>query len=115
MAELKNDVRGKLSLEQVQYDYATALLAYEAGMYEGAVEKFKKALGRLSPNHAPQFYYALSLLKTGRNSEAIAELQRVTRWYPNGVTVLPINGAFLPTASCWPIASVKAHYWLAVA
>jgi len=113
MQKLEDDTRGKLAGLQVRYDYASALLAYEQGNYGDAVEKFQKAFQHLYPNHAPQFHYAVSLLKTGRVSEAIDELQRVTWWSP--ISSPPISLFFLPTTAYWPIAAVKARYWLGVA
>ena len=113
MNQLETDIRGKSPLLQVRYDYTSALLAYEEGNYGDAVEKFQKAFQHLFPNHAPQFHYAVSLLKTGRVSDAIEELQRVTWW--STISFPPISLFFLPTTAYWPIAAVKAHYWLGVA
>ncbi|HKZ22591.1 MAG TPA: tetratricopeptide repeat protein, partial [candidate division Zixibacteria bacterium] len=113
MDELKKDISGKLPRWQLIYDYCLGLLAYEEGKYELALEQFKKAFEPLVPNHAPQFFYALSLLKTGNITEAIPELQRVTWWSPISVNYITLPG--WATAEYWPIASVKAHYWLGVA
>ncbi|MFQ5798561.1 MAG: tetratricopeptide repeat protein, partial [Bacteroidota bacterium] len=113
MRRLEDDIRGTLPGLQVRYDYASALLAYEEGRYDVAVEKFRSALRLLYPNHAPQFHYAVSLLKTGRVSDAIDELQRATWWSP--ISFPPLSLSFLPTWANWPIAAVKAHFWLGVA
>ncbi len=113
MDELKKDIANKLPNWQANYDYTLGLLAYEEGKYELAVQLFKKALEPLLPNRAPQFHYAVSLLKTGHITEAISELQRVTWW--SFISLGTINLDFLPTDGYWPIASVKAHYWLGVA
>jgi len=114
MSELKKEVIGKPPTWQIRYDYTAGLLAYEEGRYDLALENFKKALQPLFPNRAPQFHYAVTLLKTGHTAEAMDELQRVTWWsplWPGG----PFNFSYLPAARNWPIASVKAHYWLGVA
>jgi serine/threonine protein kinase/tetratricopeptide (TPR) repeat protein len=113
MSQLKGDLDRNLPQQQVRYDYALGLLAFEEGKYNVAVEQFRKSLGRVLPNHAPQFHYGVSLLKTGNLREAVEELQRVTWWYP--ISLPPISLFFLPTSQYWPIASVKALYWLGVA
>jgi len=113
MNELQIELKASLPLDQVEYDYTTALLAYEEGKYNAAVDGFQKSFRKLLPNHAPQFYYAVSLLKLGRVSEAIQELDRTTQWVP--ISFPPISLFFMPTWAYWPIASVKAHYWLGVA
>lgn len=113
MDELKKNLQTNLPQQQVAYDYTLALLAYEQWKYDIAVTQFQKALRPLLPNHAPQFFFAVNLLKTGHVSEAIEELQRVTRWCP--ISYPPISLFLFPTAGYWPIASVKAHYWLGVA
>ncbi|EQB64037.1 MAG: hypothetical protein RBG1_1C00001G1616 [candidate division Zixibacteria bacterium RBG-1] len=111
--ELKRDIGEKLPAWQANYDYTVGLLAYEEGKYESALQQFKKTLEPLLPNHAPQFHYAVSLLKTGHITEAISELKRVTWWSP--ISLDRINLTLLPLSEYWPIASVKAHYWLGVA
>lgn len=112
--DLKKVVQsGKEPLRQIEYDYSVALLAYAEGNFDLALEQFQKALQPVYPNHAPQFYYALTLLKLGRLSEAIPELQRTTWWSP--ISTGNISLTFFPTWVYWPIASVKAHYWLGVA
>ncbi len=100
--------------EQCQYDYAAALLAYEEQRYDDALEKFKKAFHRAFPNHYGQFFYGVTLLKTGHTTEAIDELQRSSCQYPTGWSPQGLLG-FLPTFEYWIFASVKAHYWLGVA
>ncbi len=113
MEELQNDVREGLPGWQARTDFAMALLAYEQGKYDLAVEQFRKAFRPLFPRHAPQFHYAVSLLKTGNLTKAIDELQRITWWSP--ISYPAISLPLLPTAAYWPIAAVKAHYWLGVA
>ncbi len=113
MNDLKKEISQKQPLQQAEYDYSVALLACEEGQYELALEQFRKALQPVYPNHAPQFYYALTQLKAGHLSEAIPELQRTTWWSP--ISTGNISLTFFPTWIYWPIASVKAHYWLGVA
>lgn len=111
--EIRRDIVGKVPRGQQVYDYIAALIAYEEGKFDVALEKFKDALQPQLPNRAPQFYYAVCLLKTGHIPEAIDELKRVTWWSP--ISLPTISLTFLPAADYWPIASVKAHYWLGVA
>jgi tetratricopeptide (TPR) repeat protein len=65
----------------------------------------------LFQNRAPEYFYGLVLLRTGNTSEAIRELERVTKWFPLLWNVVNI----FPTNMYWPVASVKARYWLGVA
>ncbi|MCI0329990.1 MAG: protein kinase [candidate division Zixibacteria bacterium] len=113
LEELKRDVAGEPPRRQQIYDYAAAVVAYEEGKFDMALEKFKSALGPQFPKRAPQFYYAVCLLKTRHLAEAIEELKRVTWWSPISLPTISLN--FLPVADYWPIAAVKAHYWLGVA
>ena len=62
----------------------------------------------------PQYFYAVTLLKTGNNEDAIKEFTRMTWWTPVSPRN-PSNLDFLPSFFYWPIAMVKAHYWLGVA
>jgi eukaryotic-like serine/threonine-protein kinase len=94
-------------------DYADGLLAYEAGTYDPALAHFESGLRLTIPNHPPQYYLALTLLKLGRVPEAIAELRRF-EWY-SPISNPPFDATFLPLSNRWPIYSVKAHYWLGVA
>jgi len=113
MEELKKDLARNPRQWQPEYDYLSGLLAYEERKYALALEKFQKALRPLFPNRAPLYHYAVSLLKTGRLPEAIAELERMTWWSP--ISLPNISLFFLPVSGYWPIAAVKAHYWLGVA
>lgn len=113
MEGLKKDMKGSQQRWQPAYDYLAGVLAYEDGKYELALEQFQKALKPLFPNRAPQYRYAVCLLKTGHLPEAIAELERLTWWTFISTPTLNLN--FLPTLGHWSIASVKAHYWLGVA
>jgi len=113
MEELKKDLARNPREWQPDYDYLSGLLAFEEGKYDVALEQFQKALRPLNPNRAPQYHYAVSLLKTGNLDEAINELKRVTWWSP--ISTPSISLVFLPASGYWPIAAVKAHYWLGVA
>ena len=115
MMEIDHDVDKKRVLQLARYDYTAALIEYEQGKYEAAALRFGKAFQSLYPNHAPQLFYGISLLKSGRISEAILELQRVTRLY--GVDVFGPTDvtSTLCTFVYFPIGTVKAHYWLGVA
>ncbi|HLG94175.1 MAG TPA: FlgO family outer membrane protein [candidate division Zixibacteria bacterium] len=111
--ELKKELTGGQPRWQVSYDYLAGLLAYEEGKYAVALEQFQKALHPLLPNRAPQYHYAVCLLKTGLLDEAINELRRTSWWSPISTGIISLD--FLPASEYWPIASVKAHYWLGVA
>ncbi len=116
MENLKKDIGGS-PLGAQRCDYLLGLLAYEEESFDVALQHFKKVMQRWYPNHAPQLPYAVSLLKTGHISEAINELQRVSQWSPFAHSLL--SSAFLvtckPWSGYWPVAAVKAHYWLGVA
>jgi len=113
LAEIKKDLGGEELILQRRYDYAAALLAFEEGKYELAVEQFQKVRQAVVPNHAPQYHFAMALLKAGHTSEAISELQRLTWWSPISTPLISLPN--LIGSNYWPIASVKAHYWLGVA
>ena len=62
----------------------------------------------------PQYFYAVTLLKTGNISGAINEFQRMSRQVPIGFhNAFRLD--FLPTFFYWPVAVVKSHYWLGLA
>jgi tetratricopeptide (TPR) repeat protein len=85
----------------------------DEGKFDRAVEQFKRGFHLLPPNHAPQIAYGIALLKVGQQDEAIEELERVCRWVP--ISDIMIGMQFLPEKFEWPMAAVKAHYWLGVA
>jgi tetratricopeptide (TPR) repeat protein len=93
--------------------YFSAIISFQEGKYEQATEKFRKVYSLLPPNHEPNIFFAITLLKSGQISEAITELQRLKYW-PGGqdnYILLDVPGTF----GDWPIPEVKAHYWLGVA
>jgi len=65
------------------------------------------------PNPPPEYHYAVALLKSGHVAEAIAEYRRMTWW--SQIDDLGLSSDFSPMNTYWPIAAVKAHYWLGVA
>ena len=93
--------------------YFSAIISFQEGKYELALEKFKKVYSLLPPNHEPNIFFAITLLKSGHIPEAITELQRLKYWAGNQETYILLNvpGNF----GDWPIPQVKAHYWLGVA
>ena len=115
MEEIDRDVDKRRILQSARYDYTAALIQYEQGKYDASTPLFEKAFRSLYPNHSPQFHYGVSLLKSGRTTDAILELHRVTWW--SGVNIFgPFDMSMtLSTNLYFPIASVKAHYWLGVA
>ncbi len=113
--ELRRDIAGKVPFGEAICDYTGAIIGYEQGKYDAAAEMFKKALQPLLPNHAPLFHYAVSMLKTGHTEEAISELERTVDWWWSPGNYGQIGLFFLPAVDVWPVAAVKAHYWLGVA
>jgi tetratricopeptide (TPR) repeat protein len=109
--EINHDIKGTSRRWQLVLDYATALLSYEKRDYQNSLNQFERAFQLLFPNRPPDFVYGVVLVKTGNTSKGIHELQKVATWFPFLWNVLSIY----PTALSWPIASVKAHYWLGVA
>ena len=102
MEEIKKELSDKLPLRlKNAYGFGMGNLACEEGKYALAIGHYEKAIKLLQPNARPSnFFYGISLLKTGRLEEAIKELERVTRWSYLGWS---------------PLYGVKARYWLGVA
>ena len=114
MEDLQQVQRSGLPWRQSEYDYFNGLFALERGEYNDAVVQFRRSMSRPTPNHAPQYHYAVALLKSGHVTDAIGEFQRMTWRSPidDDGTISPM---FSPMFNYWPIAAVKAHYWLGVA
>lgn len=111
--DIQKDVRGISPLLQVKADYSSALVSYEEGKNELALEQFRKVIEALPPNHEPNIFYGITLLKTEQISDAITEFQRL-RYWPGYNDVYFADD--IPCARYyWPIQAVKAHYWLGVA
>jgi len=93
--------------------FASALISFEEGKYELSIEKFKNVYDKIRPNHEPNLFYAICLIKTGSISEAVEELNRLKNW------PMDYNLYWNPWATgelCYGyIPNVKAHYWLGVA
>ncbi|HLG93306.1 MAG TPA: FlgO family outer membrane protein, partial [candidate division Zixibacteria bacterium] len=116
LQELVRDVKAKGLPYQPGENFMRGLLAYEEGKNDAAVELFKKAFQPALPNRGPQYQYAVSLLKTGKLSEAIEEFSRLTRYpYFSGDHMRPFDLSLSPTWNYWPMAAAKAHFWLGVA
>ncbi len=113
IAKMQNDVSNGPQIVQVIADYSSALAAFEEEKNQQALEKFRKVFQRLPPNHEPNIFYSIALLKTGQISEAIEEFQRLKYWSRTDdifiISTLP--GARFD----WSIAAVKTHYWLGAA
>ena len=110
---LENDVSGIPGLAGVTADYTRALISFEEEKIEPALDGFRKVIQALPPNHEPNIFYGIALLKTGQTSEAITELQKLSYWPPNN-DIYILRGR--PGADLdWPVPAVKAHYWLGVA
>jgi serine/threonine protein kinase/predicted Zn-dependent protease len=92
---------------------ASAIISFEEGKYELTIEKFKNIFSNLRPNHEPNLFYAVSLLKTGLIPESIEELSRIKKWPLNSILYW---NEWAPGGLCYGyIPNVKAHYWLGVA
>jgi predicted Zn-dependent protease/TolB-like protein len=111
--DIQKDVKGISPLQQVMADNASALVSFEEGKNELALEKFGKVIKALPPNHEPNLFYGITLLKTEQISDAIAEFQRLLYW--SGNNDVYIAGYMMGAYYYWPIQAVKAHYWLGVA
>ncbi len=97
-------------------EYTTGVLLYEEGKYDEAVSSFGKAIQNYFPNRHPSYHYALSLMKSGRIDSAIHELKLLTvNCMPPGTHSIYLDVFLFPMWSYFPIAAVKAHYWLGVA
>jgi serine/threonine protein kinase/Flp pilus assembly protein TadD len=110
--EMQMDIQGISPALQVSADYSSALISYEEGKIEFALEKFREVMQALPPNHEPNIFYGVTMLKAEQISEAIAELQRLMFW-PGGNDVYIAEE--IGARYYWPIQAVKAHYWLGVA
>lgn len=113
LSNLKNEVSGISGILTVTADYTSALISLEEGKNEPALEEFRKVIQALPPNHEPNIFYCIALLRAGQTSEAIGQLQQLRNWPANG-DIYILEG--LPGTNLdWPVPAVKAHYWLGVA
>ncbi|MBI3110294.1 MAG: protein kinase [Ignavibacteriales bacterium] len=114
LGQIRDDIKGKSPWLRVTYDYAEAIVWFEKEEYEKSVRQFIKAFAPQPPNRRPDYFYGVALLKSGNVTEAIHELERVTWWVP--FSWFWGEGEWNACTSLyWPIAAVKAHYWLGVA
>jgi serine/threonine protein kinase/Flp pilus assembly protein TadD len=98
---------------QVHASFASSMLSYEEGDYELALEKFNKTFSELKPNHEPNIFQAICLLKTGRIQEAVAQFNRIKNWPMSDLTYQMV---WVPGGKFYGyINNVKAHYWLGIA
>jgi len=93
-------------------DYSSAIILYEEGNNKLALKKFKDIFAALPPNHWPNIFYAITMIKNEQIAAAIRELQRVAYWRPHGEHLI---GSIPGDIDYWPISTVKAHYWLGIA
>jgi Flp pilus assembly protein TadD len=113
MANLKETLSEEPPATRAVHEYGLAMIRFEKGDYNGALEQFGNALRAFIPNHAPLYHHAVCLLKIGRAGEAVNELRRLSQWSP--LNYSPHDLDDLPGSWNWPVAAVKAHYWLGVA
>jgi Flp pilus assembly protein TadD len=113
MDGLEKDVYGGQPSWRAIFDYSRGILAFEEGDYLAACGYFKRALETQLPNRAPQFAYAVSLLRSGRLTQGIYEMERISWWAPISTPVISLG--YLPMGQFWPVNSARAHYWLGVA
>ncbi|MEJ2613515.1 MAG: tetratricopeptide repeat protein, partial [Ignavibacteriaceae bacterium] len=100
-------------MQKVIINYLTAVISYEKGDFNSALNKFTEVFEAIPPKHWPSIYFAVTLLKTGKVSASIDLLKQIVEWPPYyGISIL----FFIPgNFEYWPIPTVKAHYWLGVA
>jgi eukaryotic-like serine/threonine-protein kinase len=101
---------GPRGLQRIEY--LQGFLAFLEGRYEEALAHFEGFASKQMPKHGPLYFHAVALMKVGRRTDALSELERLTWWHP--IDVPPIAFPNLPTTDYWPIAAVKAHYWLGI-
>ena len=111
--QLEDDLRQKGTGGRARYLYARGFADLEEGRFEQAVTHFSEGFQPFYPNRAPQLLYGIALLKAGRVDEAVEEFERATWWIP--ISFPPMSLLTLADGLAWPIAAVKAHYWLGVA
>ncbi|MEJ2616083.1 MAG: tetratricopeptide repeat protein, partial [Ignavibacteriaceae bacterium] len=90
--------------------YSSSLVLFEEKKYGKAVRQFEDAFTALPPKHEPNFFYAVSLLKSGETVKAVSEFQKIKDW-PFKFQFAEGPGAM----AYWPIQNVKSHYWLGAA
>lgn len=112
LGSIRNDIAGTTPSLLVRAEYLSAIISLEEGNNETALKQFKKAFDMLPPNHEPNIFYSVCLLRCGQLSKATGEFNRLTYWPATESICLldEITGAI----AYWPIQAVKAHYWLGI-
>jgi len=110
---IRKDAATKTPRGPGRLEYLQGFLAFLEGRYEEALAHFEGFLSHQMPKHGPLYFHAVALMKVGRAADALSELERLTWWHP--ISDRPIAFPNLPTTDYWPIAAVKAHYWLGIA
>jgi eukaryotic-like serine/threonine-protein kinase len=109
---IRTDIVGTTPRLQVSADYLSAIISFEEGNYKLALKQFEKAFNFLPPNHEPNLFYSVCLLKCGHLSKAVSEFQRLVYWPGSNSNYL--FGDVIGSIAYWPVQAVKAHYWLGV-
>ena len=113
LKEVQKDVNNVSLPEKISVEYLSALLSYEDNKYDQALQTFRKIKSELPVVAEPEYFYAITLLKTGQTSEAIQEFQRMSYW-PNTNDNFFL-GSIPGAQPDWPVPAVKSHYWLGIA
>ncbi len=111
--KIEDDVAGTNTRLQLIVKYYSALILFEEGKFDPALKQFKEVFDSLPPNHEPNIFYAICLLKCGQIPNAINEFALLTKWPASDE--LYIIDELPGGSSYWPIPAVKAHYWLGAA
>jgi tetratricopeptide (TPR) repeat protein len=111
--EIKKSLHQDSPVEQARLEYTLGAGQYEQGKYDTALDHFDKTSQWIAPNHLPPLTVAVAHQKTGRITDAIEELKKISMWVD--VSVDQFSLSFLPLLDTPILASVKSHYWLGVA
>ena len=109
---MQKDVSAEAPRLQIISNYSSALISFEEDNYNLSLKSFKNMYAILPPNRSPNIFFAITLIKNKKISEAIAELKRLLYWPPSGEF---LQGAISEQdIEYWPVPAVKAHYWLGI-
>ena len=98
---------------QVHALFASSMLSFEKGDYNLALDKFNKTFSKLKPNHEPNIFQAICLLKTGQIQKAVKQFNLIKNW---PMFDLSYQMIWVPGGKFYGyINNVKAHYWLGIA
>ncbi|MEJ2618508.1 MAG: tetratricopeptide repeat protein, partial [Ignavibacteriaceae bacterium] len=109
---IQTDVAGTSRHLQFHANYLSAVILFEEGKNESALKQFNKALDILPPNHEPNIFYSICLLKCDQLAKATREFRRLVYWPGNGSTYL--FGDVIGAIAYWPVQTVRSHYWLGI-